>query len=279
MKKTKYFDVLDALRGIAAIAVAIFHFSPHWAGYLAVDFFLVLSGFVLSHSYLYKERQLTSVEFINHRLARLYPLHIFTLITYISVFLLANHSFPGSLFSLIQHFTLTHNIGLNPSSLSFNYPSWSISVEFWVNILFVSFITRLTKNSTLFFMAMLGILIIFSNSGHLDTHSFNYYQFINSGLIRGLSSFLLGILSYRIYLFYKNNEKLHQYLNILEFFCVCCIGALVFIRKDKFSGLDVFAPFLFMLVVAIFSLAGGILSRILIKFKYLGKISYSVYLN
>ena len=137
------FEALDTLRGLAALAVALFHFSGGWGGYLAVDFFLVLSGFVLSHSYLYKDADIDKVKFISHRIARLYPLHLFTLIAFIAAYYFINKSFPtypdGTIFALVQNLTLTQNIGFNPSGISFNYPSWSISVEFWVNILFILF--------------------------------------------------------------------------------------------------------------------------------------------
>ena len=45
------FLTLDAMRGLAGISIAYFHILPTWPGYLAVDFFLVLSGFILSHVY------------------------------------------------------------------------------------------------------------------------------------------------------------------------------------------------------------------------------------
>ncbi len=179
------FETLDTLRGLAALVIAVFHFSSEWAGYLAVDFFLVLSGFVLSHSYLYKEATISPVKFISHRISRLYPLHLFTLVAFILIYYFVNDALPsykdGTIFTFIQNLTLTQNIGFNPSKITFNSPSWSISVEFWVNILFVLFVTRKTRSSTLFFIALIGLLVIYGNTGHLDTHSSNYFTFINSG--------------------------------------------------------------------------------------------------
>jgi len=282
-KKSIQFLTLDALRGLAAIIVAIFHFSPWWGGYLAVDFFLVLSGFILSHSYLYKDNTTTVIDFIGHRLARLYPLHIFTLFTFIIASIFVNGSAPiytdGTLFTFIQHLTLTQNIGFNPRGLTYNYPSWSISVEFWVNVLFILYISKATKNSTLFITALIGILIIYGNTGHLDTQSENYYSFINSGIIRGISSFFLGILSYRIYIYYRKNIYLIKYISYIEVLCVIVVSVIVIARSGKFSGLDVFAPFVFMFVVAVFTFETGFLSKRILKLKYLGEISYSIYLN
>jgi peptidoglycan/LPS O-acetylase OafA/YrhL len=277
------FLTLDSLRGIAALTVAIFHFSSDWAGYLAVDFFLVLSGFILSHSYLYRNNAISTTEFISHRMARLYPLHIFTLIIFIFVSIIIHKHFPyysdGTIFTLIQNITLTQNIGLNPTEITWNHPSWSISVEFWVNIIFILFITKNTKSSTLFMCALLGLFVIHNNTGHLDTHYANYYGFINSGMIRGVSSFFIGILSYRIFLQYRDNTTIKKYINYLEIMCIALIMAVVFFRSGKFSQIDFFAPFVFMLVVPVFSIEAGFLSKPLKWFSYLGTISYSIYLN
>lgn len=280
------FLTLDALRGLAAIAIAVFHFSSGgWGGYLAVDFFLVLSGFILSHSYLYKYEAINPLEFIGHRLARLYPLHIYTLLTFICATFLVSKGLPsyedGTFFTLFQQLTLTQNIGLNPSGMTWNYPSWSISVEFWVNLIFVFLITKKTRSLALFLLALIGLVVIFVNTGHLDTHASNYYAFLNSGMIRGVSSFFLGILSYRLYLHFKDNSDIRivRIIGYLEIVCVIAVGIIVFGRNGNHSSLDFLAPFLFMLVVVVFSFEYGLTSKLLKKFNYLGVISYSIYLN
>lgn len=280
------FETLDSLRGFAAIAIAVFHFSSSgWGGYLAVDFFLVLSGFILSHSYLYKYEAINPVEFIGHRLARLYPLHIYTLLTFICATLLVSNGLPsyedGNLFTLFQQLTLTQNIGLNPSGMTWNYPSWSISVEFWVNLIFVFLISKETRSLTLTFLALIGLVVIFVNTGHLDTHASNYYTLLNSGMIRGVASFFLGILSYRTYLYFKGNPdiRIARIVGHLEIVCVLAVGIIVFGRSGNHSGLDFLAPFLFMLVVVVFAFEYGFISKLLKKFNYLGVISYSIYLN
>ncbi len=285
MKNTNTkFEALDSLRGFAAIVVAIFHFSTGWwAGYLAVDFFLVLSGFILSHSYLYKEKITSPVEFMSHRLARLYPLHIFTLFTFILVFVYINKDLPnytdGTLFTFLQQLTLTQNIGFNPNGITFNYPSWSISVELWVNLIFILFISKTTKSSTLFIISLIGLLVIYGNTGHLDTTFENYFTFVNSGMVRGVSSFFIGILSYRLYLYYINDYRIKKYINYLELMCFLLIILIVFGRSGALSGVDIFSPFIFMFIVFIFTFECGIISTHLKKYKYLGEISYSIYLN
>lgn len=277
------FEVLDSFRGIAAIGIAVFHFTTNWGGYLAVDFFLVLSGFILSHNYLYNDNVISPTVFISRRIARLYPLHIFTLFTYILVFWFINNNFPryadGNIFTFVQHLTLTHNIGINPKGITYNYPSWSVSVEFWVSLVFYFFITKSTKSASLFAVSFITFIVIYSNTGHLDTTYKNYFTFINSGLLRGIASFFLGILSYRIYLHYRDDLRLKKYINYLEILCILAIVAIIFGRPGKFSGLDIFAPYIFMFAMPVFAFQLGAISNHLKKYKYLGEISYSIYLN
>ena len=78
------YQTLDAMRGIAAIAVVLYHFGPLLQpfqlaprGYLAVDFFFVLSGFIVAHAYEARlERGLPLIDFFLIRLIRFYPLYI-----------------------------------------------------------------------------------------------------------------------------------------------------------------------------------------------------------
>lgn len=205
---------------------------------MAVDFFLVLSGFILSHSYLYNKNKTHSPrEFICHRIARLYPLHILTLLTFILAATFVNDEFPmqngDSFFIFMQHLTLTQNIGLNHQGATFNYPSWSISVKFWINIAFILFISRATKNATLFAIALGGLLLLYGKIGHLDANAGNYFDFINSGIVRGLSSFFLGILSYRAYLYYQFDIRIKKHCTYLEILCLAALIVVIFVRPKQ----------------------------------------------
>jgi peptidoglycan/LPS O-acetylase OafA/YrhL len=85
---------LDSLRGIAALAIVFWHYSQHFqafplfgllqpfyrAGYYSVDFFFVLSGLVLARAYLKQERRLHFTDNAMRRIARIYPLHLVTLL-------------------------------------------------------------------------------------------------------------------------------------------------------------------------------------------------------
>lgn len=277
------FSALDGLRGAAAVLVAVYHFYYSFPGYLAVDFFLVLSGFVLTHKYLYTTTAISSREFIWRRLARLYPLHLFTLVTWTAGYVLYIGAFPsyadGTVWTFFQHLTLTQNVGLSPSETSWNTPSWSISVEFWVNIFFLYLISITTRSYLLLVAAIVALIIIYSQSGDLDVSHENYFLYINSGLLRGLASFFLGIIAYRAYLKCLSSKASLGITSVFEIALLLAVIALFYFRSSLRSELDFIAPFLFCLVVVIYSLERGIVSRLFCKLKWLGDISYSVYLN
>jgi len=277
------FSALDGLRGAAAISVAVYHFYYSFPGYLAVDFFLVLSGFVLTHNYLYTSAAISPRKFIWRRLARLYPLHLFTLVTWTAGYVLYIGALPsyadGTIWTFLQHLTLTQNVGLSPSETSWNTPSWSISVEFWINILFLYLVSITTRSYLLVAVAVGALFIIYSQSGDLDVSHENYFYYLNSGLLRGLASFFIGIIAYRVYrqcLAWKPELAL---ASVIEVALLLAVVAIFYFRSSLRSEQDFIAPFLFCIVVVIYSLERGIVSLLFSKLKWLGDISYSVYLN
>lgn len=278
-----YFHALDGLRGIAAIAVALFHWLLSFAGFLAVDFFLVLSGFILAHRYLYSERQVGAGRFVLSRIARLYPMHLFGLLSYAVVYTLLAGSIPrypdGTLFTFVQQLTMTHNIGLNPHGQTWNVQSWSISVEFWLNLAFICWVRRSTSSLGLLMMSIAGLVIIHGMSGGIDTTYQNYFQVINSGLLRGWSSFVLGVLAYRGWLWAREQEWQHLTIALAELIAILCVLALFFGRGESMKPMQIFAPLVFAAVVTLFALERGLLARLFASCQWLGTISYSIYLN
>lgn len=145
---------LDGMRGVAAIAVALYHFDiylmPH--GYVAVDFFFVLSGFVLYRSYLPRFREgLGFGRFMVQRFARLYPL--FMLGTLLGAafglqLILSGdlHAMPAADFvtTLLLHaLMLPSPVGL--PFYPWNVPSWSLMFELVANIALFVLIFRLPR--------------------------------------------------------------------------------------------------------------------------------------
>ena len=145
---------LTALRGIAAVAVLLFHSSyynyhfaegaPPWLwrrGYLAVDLFFFLSGFVLTHVY---GRRLTEqqswrtiVRFFWARFCRIYPASFFTTAVFVLAYAVRNLPFPAEasfMKQLVASLLLLQVPWLD--EIVINSPSWSISAEWYAYLLF-----------------------------------------------------------------------------------------------------------------------------------------------
>lgn len=144
---------LTAMRFFAAMWVVGFHFWPGFGlpnvvgkGYLGVDLFFVLSGFILSHVYLrsFGERRFSYPAFLWARLARIYPVHVVTLVGMGA--LVAAAALLGIeagdkvivLSSLPAQLTLTQAWGLSPLG-GWNHPAWSISAEWFAYLTFPAF--------------------------------------------------------------------------------------------------------------------------------------------
>lgn len=150
---------LTTLRFLAALWVVLFAAWPHLdigftpiavtKGYLGVEVFFVLSGFILSHVYLEAAGRgqaggFSYRGFLWARIARVYPLHLITLAGMIGLGVaatVAGLTVSESLLdwrSLPAHLSLTHAWGL-ASSAAFNHPSWSISAEWFAYLSFPAF--------------------------------------------------------------------------------------------------------------------------------------------
>lgn len=164
MSEPRRYVVLDTYRYIAAAGVVMYHneanFAPFIPGYVErlerlthlVDFFFVLSGFVLMHTYGHSVRSWADYgRFMQKRLARVYPLHFVTTMIFIiaaGVFAVTGFRLrdPGAtdpaLFAptllLLHAWGTTSHPGLN-------FPSWSISAELFVYLLFPLFALLLAR--------------------------------------------------------------------------------------------------------------------------------------
>jgi len=288
------FAALDGWRGIAAIMVSLLHFKVYNPMFdfglvrhaaLFVDFFFVLSGFVLMHAYssrIYSRSDLAA--FIVKRLARLWPNHFVVLSLFIGVqifsFLLSKaglqlHQAPFtenySFSSILTNLLLLHPLGLH-SSLTWNYPSWTIAVEFWTYILFGTLLLAWRPAFTYFAaisaIASLALLISFSPNYLLVGNNF--------GLFRCILGFFIGCLTYRLHSFF-----MHQ---VLRAATVCEVVitafALMFVLLAGENAASFAAPFVFALVVLIFARGGGKVSSLLCApgVQFFGKISFSIYI-
>lgn len=178
------YEILDGLRGVAALLVVAFHLLETYSdgpasqiinhGYLAVDFFFVLSGFVIGYAYDDRWGRMSTWTFFKRRLARLHPMVIAGTVLGASLFFFAGTAFPRTLEVEGWKFALCLVMGLLmiPCGMSldirgwgelnsFNGPNWSLSLEYVGNILYAFIFRRLP-------LAVLGALCAFSSFFTLD---------------------------------------------------------------------------------------------------------------
>jgi peptidoglycan/LPS O-acetylase OafA/YrhL len=296
---THRFEVLDSWRGLSASIVALFHLQAYSHlynlsllrnGYLFVDFFFVLSGFVITANYRGKLLSGFSFwEFMFLRFGRLYPLHFATLMALVG-FELVKYTFDGALGGEIGNkFTGSNSVAAIISNilliqglhvhdgLTWNMPSWSISVEFFTYAIFAIALLLFRKWIYLFVMFVLVIAPIFLSSfvGHIDTQ----YDW---GIVRCTLGFFIGFVCYNLNVLVLQNEKIRERVSsagtLIEVSCVALI--VLFVCFCSVGLPSIAAPAVFGVAVLTFSFEEGLVSKILKArpFLFLGALSYSIYM-
>jgi peptidoglycan/LPS O-acetylase OafA/YrhL len=282
---------LTPLRGIAALIVLLYHANVLWnrdveplsgavclvgargieRGYLAVDFFFVLSGFILLHVY---GRQFSqgahwdARSFFRARIARIFPVHLVTTALFVPFYLTDSsyYSATGLVATvlLVQPWFWSH---------SWNSAAWSISGEWHAYLLFPFLARHIMRNSSAAALT-LGIcsglvvasLAAFVGCGHIARSPLL--------LVRAIPEFIMGAATYRLFL----TGAVPRVLSTDTF--VLAIGAvLILISETELNDLFV------ILLLPAFLLAcahnTGAVYRALNSFTcvYLGRISYSLYLG
>ena len=289
----KHIDQLDVFRALAALSVCSVHFpyESFFHTYLAkglfVQLFFTLSGFVIAYNYHDKLKNIKIFfEFIIKRLRRLYPLHLFFLLSFLIIeivkyilttkFNFQSNNLPFEYNNLknfllnilfIQHFATEYN---------FNGPSWSISVEIMLYITF-GLILLMFKNkfllTCLYFFYIIFFIIFLSSSYGKGLSISAFYS--------GLYSFSIGHLFFYLY---KMNHSF-QYKNVcvdLVFYILLLLFLLeIFyleIIKYKYFYSIIFG---FIFFYSCFLKKNFFLFKILFNsfFIFLGKISYSIYMS
>jgi peptidoglycan/LPS O-acetylase OafA/YrhL len=145
------FVTLDGMRGLAALAV-VTHHCPGLedllpVGYLAVDFFFMLSGFVIAHAYERKLRdRMTFFQFLLIRIIRLYPLYLLSLAIAVAgeiSQIASDHQIDVTIFLInlgTALFFLPSPTGIGPFPI--NGPAWSLFFELFANVMFAFAIPR-----------------------------------------------------------------------------------------------------------------------------------------
>lgn len=212
------FVVLDGMRGLAALVVITDHVaSPVLMNllpgrYLAVDFFFVLSGFVLAHVYAERLKSgLSLASFMRIRIVRLYPLYLIGAALGGALALLyalrgwADYSVTAVIASSLVALTMLPcppGLSLWPNApYPLNGPSWSLFFELFVNAIFAATARWLTPRLCLVFMAIAGVVLVPTSFGfgQLDG-GFAWDNFI-AGFPRVVFGFFTGVFIYQTRLY------------------------------------------------------------------------------
>jgi peptidoglycan/LPS O-acetylase OafA/YrhL len=293
-------DSLDALRGICALSVALFHFETAGFftniryfrhGWMLVDFFFVLSGFVITCAYSEHLRQGYSIKsFLLLRFARIWPLHVFMLLCFFALEmsklvvqvgpatpLFAPPRELGSLFInlfFLQVFRIYNH-------LTWNALSWSIAAEFWVYIA-AAIIFRFIKRGSSYLFAIItvagAIWMILSGPPFLNLT-------YDGAVVRCLYGFSIGSLAWVAFAARLNREDPcgtrhfgSGLWTTLEVAVVAASGAAVTLSSS--GPFTTFLPLLFGLCVLVLAHQRGQLTGLLRhkSLVWLGSISYSMYM-
>ena len=309
IKPKKHYEILDGLRGVAAILVVAFHIFETFAGgnrfkqiinhgYLAVDFFFLLSGFVVAYAYDDRWGKMTQWEFYKRRLIRLQPMVIMGMIigAVFYYFQASDILFPQIATMPLWKLILVMFIGftlipLTPSTEirgwgemhPLNGPAWSLFFEYIANILYALFFRKFSnKVLGIFVLIFAGMLInytVFGPKGDvIGGWSLNLEQ-MNIGFTRLLYPFFAGILL----------SRLGKLIHIKGAFWVCSLLITVILCVPRIgdenslwmNGIyeSVCIILLFPLIVSIGG-GGEIKNPFSLRIcKLLGDISYPIYIT
>jgi peptidoglycan/LPS O-acetylase OafA/YrhL len=256
--------VVPALNGQAPVFIT--------KGYLAVDLFFVLSGFVLAHAYQDDFAGKLSARavgfFLWARLARIYPVHLFTIIPYLSAYgrteMVSGTSLVYNLL-LIQSPWLTH--------LTWNQYAWSISAEWHAYLLFpfvAGFLRRCDRGSAVAVacasLATLGAAVF----AHTNSADITFGPLV---LARTIPEFLAGALAYRAY---KDGWLASIWRTDAAFFVVA--AAIIALAQFKAPDLAIITLLPALLLTAAHNTGRTKVWLNVRPLQRLGEISYSVYM-
>ena len=281
MHSYQRYQALDGLRGLAALAIVIWH-EPNWFPYLrlptahiAVDLFFVISGFVIAASYESRLKAGLSVSsFMLIRIIRLYPFYLFgTLISIISLVLSFLSRGTISEFhlalwraALFSAFMLpSPSFGILGNLYPLNIPAWSLHFEIIINIIWALTYKSWSGPILYFLTATFGLLLLifpdFAQGG-------NSYDNYGQGLARVCFSFPAGVLIYRLRDYFSTTRK----FNIIYL-------ALFFLFATSLP-FGIWTPFIVVFVLPILvglSINSSLHPRTTVILSIVGTASYGLY--
>lgn len=222
-----HYEILDGLRGVAALIVVAFHLFEIYAvdplyvvpfinhGYLAVDFFFVLSGFVIGYAYDDRWGRMTLWDFCKRRVIRLQPMVVVgAVIGGLCFYFGAGKMFPQIGEVPVWQMLLVMLAGclLIPTTAAIrqpwhemfplNGPAWSLFFEYIGNLLYATVVRRFSKRVLVAFVAAAGVALLWmavgsSDGSVLGGHELTARQF-GIGMVRLLYPFFGGLLLFRL---------------------------------------------------------------------------------
>ena len=327
METKTHYLILDGLRGAAALMVLWYHVFEGFAfaggtaietfnhGHLGVDFFFMLSGFVISYAYddRWKTTSLTIGSFFKRRLIRLQPMVIMgALIGLITYLIQGGVRWDGTQMSfhwIMMAFLLAmflipaypgapYDVRGNGEMYPLNGPSWSLFFEYIGNILYAIFIRKLSNKQLAALVVATGLLwiafVVFDVSGYdmigigwtLD--AVNFF----GGLLRMMFPFSLGMLLARNFNVKSQKSKVEGFCfksfitkNIfwIAILVMFVLFSMPYIPKKgtiSINGIYELACIIFVFPFIVwFGASGNITNKLSTKIcKFLGDISYPLYI-
>ncbi len=253
-----HYNILDGLRGVAAITVVCFHIFEAFAtshldqrinhGYLAVDFFFILSGFVVGYAYDDRWGKMKTKDFIKRRIIRLHPMVVMgALIGAIMFYTQGCPVWDVSVVPAIALFIATFlNMLLIPATpgteirggvgemFPLNGPSWSLFFEYIGNILYALFIRKFSTKALAAFVFVAGCgLASFAILGPLGDicvgFSLTGTEF-TGGSLRLLFSFSAGLLLSRIF----------KPAKVKAAFWICSLSVVALLAVPRIGGANIY---------------------------------------
>ncbi|MDR0565526.1 MAG: acyltransferase [Prevotellaceae bacterium] len=300
-----HFEVLDGLRGVAAIMVLLFHIFETYNivnkapllvghGYLAVDFFFALSGFVIGYAYDDRWGRLSVRDFLKRRVIRLHPMVVAGMLLGAALFYFgASPEYALIAGTPVWKMALYLLLGLllipTPPSAdirgwqetyTLDAPCWSLFFEYIANILYALFIRRFSKVALAVLVALAAgaVLLVTIAHGSVIGGWVLSAKHMGIGFTRLIFPFFAGLLLYRI-------GKLPR---VRKGFLWCSLILVAVLATPSIGGLEhtykngLFEAFAILIVFpAIVYLGAGSKvksARAASLCKLLGDISYPVYL-
>jgi peptidoglycan/LPS O-acetylase OafA/YrhL len=302
-----HFPILDGLRGVAALMVVAFHiFEAHATshldqiinhGYLAVDFFFLLSGFVIGYAYDDRWDKMSIGNFFKRRLIRLQPMVIMGMIIGALLFYFQDSVLWPAIHEVpVWKMLLVMFIGFTlipvPTSLDIrgwaemhplNGPGWSLFYEYIANIMYALFVRKFSKTalSILVFIAGCALihLAVTSPKGDIIGGWSLDLEQMHIGFARMMYPFFAGLLLFRM-------GKLAQVKNA---FFWCSLLVIIALAMPRIGGsehlwlngiYDSAVVILFFPLVIFLAASGEITSKFSSRVcKFFGDISYPIYIT